>query len=98
MPYIETEARYENTTMKEIRNNDDILTGYDIAPIDGYVLHNKVLDSYDYDEETGEDTELSSKGYSKNSCSVEPTYDFDTNPDEIYAIAKDDVEEGSVIY
>ena len=55
MPYIDIEPRYENTTMREIRNDDNDLRGYDIAPIEGYVLHNKALDNYDYDEETGKE-------------------------------------------
>lgn len=98
MPYIEIEARYENTTMREIRNNDNVLTGYDISPIDRYVIHNAALDTYEYDPETGEQKELLTKGYSTSSCSIVPNYDFDENPDEIYAIKKDAVGEDGVIY
>ena len=75
MPYIETKARYENTTMREIRNDSGDLTGYDIAPMDGYVLHNSVLDAYKYDPKTEEQGELISYCYSPSSCSVEPEYD-----------------------
>lgn len=98
MPYIETKARYENTTMREIRNDAGGLTGYDIAPIDGYVLHNSVLDTYDYDHETQEQGELISHGYSPSSCSVEPNYDFKENPYAIYAVKRDVIGDDGVIY
>ena len=98
MPYIETESRYENTTMLEIRNKDNVLMGYDIAPVEGYVLHNSALDQYEYDLETDEQKELISHGYSYGSCSVNPDYDFDENPEEIYAIKEDAVREDGVIY
>lgn len=98
MPYIEISSIYDNTLMKEIRNDENITTGYDISPIDGYVLHNKVLDEYEYDEDTGEPLKLISRGYSPSSSSVEPDYDFAENPSEIYAIKKEDVEENEKIY
>lgn len=91
MPYIETETRYENTTMREIRNNDNVLMGYDIAPIEGYVLHNSAFDHY-------EETVLISRGYSPSSSSVESDYDFEANPYEIYAIEKDSIGENDVIH
>ena len=114
MPYVETESRYENTTMLEIRNKDNVLMGYDIAPVEGYVLHNSALDQYEYDLETGEQKDMEtyeqkdletdepkkliSHGYSYGSCSVNPDYDFDENPEEIYAIKEDAVGEDGVIY
>ena len=133
MPYIETESRYENTAMLEIRNKDNVLMGYDIAPVEGYVLHNSALDQYEYDLETNEQKDnifmgydidsvegyvshnsaldqyeydletnkqkkLISHGYSYGSCSVNPDYDFNENPEEIYAIKEDDVGEDGIIY
>lgn len=109
MPYVETEAYYDNTIMREIRNNDNILIAYDISPVDGYVLHNSSLDVYEVDmvETDGaeeEDVEptitrtLISRGYSHNSCSVFASYDFNINPDEIYAIKEDAVGEDGVIF
>lgn len=98
MPYIETEARYENTTMREIRNNANALTGYDISPVNDYVLHNITFDNYEYDEITHERTKLVNKGYSPSSCSVEADYDFDANPKEIYAIKINDVGENDIIH
>lgn len=98
MPFIETEARYENTTMREIRDKNHNIIAYDIAPIYGYVLHNVTFDSYEYNPETKEQGESISFGYSPGSCSVEATYDFETNPYEIYAKKKEELEENEVIY
>lgn len=98
MPYIDTTPCYENTVMKEIRNNENVLTGYDIGPVDGYVIHNRALDEYEYDHETFEEKELIRRGFSPSSCSVGSEYDFDTNPDEIYAIKRDAVGENDGIY
>lgn len=106
MPYVETESRYENTVRLEIRNKDNVLMGYDIAPVEGYVLHNSALDQYEYDLETDEQKDMEtdepkkliSHGYSYGSCSVNPDYDFDDNPEEIYAIKEDAVGEDGVIY
>ena len=98
MPFIETQARYENTTMREIRNTENTLTGYDIAPAEGYVLHNTAYDVYEYDPETEEWGELISRGYSPSSSSIEADYDFDLNPYEIYAKSRDDIEDNEVIY
>lgn len=98
MPYINTESRYENTIMREIVNDNGDLRGYDIAPADGYVLHNKIMDYYEYDPETQEDGDLISRGYSSSSSSVPADYDFDTNPSEIYAIEQDNIGEDDVIY
>lgn len=98
MPYINTESRYKNTVMREIVNNDGDLKGYDIAPVEGYVLHNKILDYYEYDPETKEDGDLIYRGYSSSSSSVPSDYDFNTNPSEIYAIEPDKIGENDVIY
>lgn len=98
MPYVEIDSRYENTTMREIRNDSNDLTGYDISPIEGYVLHNKILDEYKYDKNTYEPLELISKGYSKSSSSVESDYDFTENPSEIYAVKIKEAEKTGNIY
>ena len=98
MPFVETEACYEKKTMREIRNDAGDLTGYDIAQIEGYVLHNSSFDGYEYDPETNEQGDLISTGYSPSSSSVEPGYDFDANPYEIYAVKRDAVGDDGVIY
>ena len=52
---------------------------YDIAPIEGYVLHNSNRDVYDTDMETGEET--FTRGYSTSSSGVGLNYDFDNTKD-----------------
>ena len=49
--------------------------GYNIAPIEGYVLHNSTRDWEDENLETGEKT--FHRGYSKSSSGVGLNYDFD---------------------
>ena len=98
MPFVETETRYENTTMREIRNDAGDLTGYDIAPIEGYVLHNSSFDVHEYDPETNKQGELISMGYSSSSSSVEPEYNFDANPYGIYAVKRDAVGDDGIRY
>ena len=49
--------------------------GYNIAPIEGYVLHNSTRDWEDENLETGEKTFC--RGYSKSSSGVGLNYDFD---------------------
>lgn len=98
MAFIETEARYENTIMREIRNIKGELKGYDIAPMNDYVLHNFALDTYEYNPETQEFGELISIGYSPSSCSVKPEYDFDVNPSKIYAKKRDELEDDEIVY
>ena len=49
--------------------------GYNIAPIEGHVLHNSTRDWEDENLETGEKT--FHRGYSKSSSGVGLNYDFD---------------------
>lgn len=75
---------------------------YDIAPIEGYVLHNSNRDVYDRNMETGEET--FTRGYSKSSSGVGLNYDFENTKDidgyvaygmfEIFARPIDEVKEG----
>lgn len=53
--------------------------GYDIKPIEGYVLHNSNRDVYDTNLETGEET--FTRGYSTSSSGVGLNYDFDNTKD-----------------
>lgn len=102
MKYVEVDPYYENTTMQEMRNDDDVVLVYVIAPIEGYALHNVVYDTYDYEYDTDTETEsqkvLVSRGYSSNSNSVGANYDFEANPSEIYAKKKDELGDGEVLY
>ena len=58
-----------NTTITESKY------GYNIAPIEGYVLHNSTRDWEDENLDTGEKTFY--RGYSKSSSGVGLDYDFE---------------------
>ena len=98
MPFIETQTRFENTKMLEIRNNANETVAYDIAPLDGYALHNVCLDVYELDPEKEEERKLVSRGYSISSCSIGVDYDFDVNPDEIYAKKINELDKNEFMY
>jgi hypothetical protein len=87
---VEMTPYYANTTMRAI--NSDIsgdLIGYDIAPVEGYVLHDNRSDWIDTDPETGDD--MTYLGYKRGSVSVGKNYDFEANPFELYAVLESTV-------
>lgn len=98
MPFIETQSRFKNTKMMEIQNNANETVAYDIAPLDGYALHNVSLDVYELDPENEYKYKFISRGYSIGSCSVGVDYDFDANPDEIYAKKIDELDENDIMH
>ena len=75
------------TTGKMFR--DGVHRQYRITPIDGYVLHNNVRDWTERNEETGEETLY--LGCSTSYASVPANYDFNENPNELYAVPADSV-------
>lgn len=98
MPFIETQTRFKNTKMIEIQNNANETVAYDISPLDGYALHNVSLDIYELDPENKNKYKFVSRRYSISSCSVGVDYDFDVNPDEIYAKKIDELDENELIH
>lgn len=66
-----------NTTITPIYNNSNVLTAYRITPNEGYVLHDRVADWYDYDDD-GNFIGISKMRYSVGSCSCDKDYDFST--------------------
>ena len=85
-----------NTTITESKY------GYNIAPIEGYVLHNSTRDWEDENLDTGEKT--FHRGYSKSSSGVGLDYDFENTTEidgyvaygvnEIFARPIGEVKEG----
>lgn len=63
-----------NTTLLE-KLRDGVLYCYVIAPIEGYLLHDKDLDIYDYDDE-GNQTELIETWFTGSTTTVRLDYDF----------------------
>ena len=82
MAYIDVTPIIENTTMKIYENSKGQQLTYNIAPIDGYVLHDSRKDWTDIDQETNE--EILFGGFSTYGVSVPITYDFTTNPFNLY--------------
>jgi hypothetical protein len=67
-----------------------------IAPIEGYVLHDKNLDDYAIDEITGMPTGEILLGYKEGEISVGHDYDFNENPRELYAVPRISVPEDRI--
>ena len=65
-----------NTTMTRKLNNGALIA-YDIAPNEGYVLHDKLLDEETVDLETFEPTGEVKLGYYPIARSIGANYDFD---------------------
>lgn len=82
--YKDIEALIENTIMKERYNDNGELINYVIAPVEGYMLHEKSRDEIILDE-NGNETGDVKKGYTSGIVTVLANYDFDNNPREIYA-------------
>ena len=85
----------ENTTMK-ILYLDNVAKAYKITANDGYVLHDNVLDAYEYDEFTGEPIGQPVLGYSAGTKSCDINYDWDENPREFYAVLRSTVPENQI--
>lgn len=86
----------ENTTMyKNLR--DGVHTTYVIEAVEGYVLHDKVLDWEAWDNELNmpmldeNGNPVMVLGYATGSCSCAANYDFITNPREFYAVPENSV-------
>lgn len=98
MAQIDVTPVYENTTMQAYYNSSNVLTGYFIAPIEGYVLHAKRYDTEVYDEETGEPTGGILLGYIPYPASIGVgyNYNFETNPENIFAVPQNTVPENQI--
>lgn len=79
-----------NTTMlKSIVDGE--LRSYRITPIDGYVMHDKMMDVEVLDEITHEPTGEVLTGYRASTAGVGYNYDFVANPREFYAVLTSEV-------
>lgn len=82
MAHITVEPIIENTTMEKYIDSNNVERAYYIYPIDGYVLHDSRKDWTDIDPETNE--EILFEGFSTYGVSVPITYNFTTNPFNLY--------------
>ena len=85
----------ENTTMT-ILYLDNVAKAYKIKANDGYVLHDNVLDAYEYDEFTGDPIGQPVLGYSEGTKSCGINYDWDENSREFYAVLRSSVPENQI--
>ena len=67
---------------------EGVPAAYYIAPNEGYVLHDKLYDSIEYDNDTMEETGNIILGYRTSTASCSINYDFEANPREFYTILK----------
>lgn len=89
MPFIDTTPIIENTTMRKRIDSDGNETHYCIKPIDGYVMHDKIMDDNEYDNE-GNIVRLIALGYRRSEASVAINYDFEANSREFYTLEGDE--------
>ena len=92
MAQIPVEARIPNTRMEAYYNTSNVLRKYYIYPIEGYALHSNYYDAPILDEfgnETGEILQMFTTAYT----TVVANYDFDANPDNIFAVPLSELDE-----
>ena len=80
-----TPSLIENTSM-QLNYINGVPTSYYITPNEGYMLHDKLYDQAEYDEETMSETGNIIKGYRRSTASCSADYDFTANPREFYII------------
>lgn len=88
------ETLFENTTMyRRVDDTTNVLKGYRIYPIEGYVLHSTGYDVEVFDEETMEPTGEILPGFIPYPAFVQVgyNYDFEANPMQFYAVPQDSV-------
>lgn len=85
---------FDNTTMKKVYH-DGVHKLFEIAPVDGYVLHNNVYDSY-FDPELGEEVTEPILGFTRGISTCRYDYDFVVNPYEFYAVPENSVPENQI--
>ena len=84
----------EHTTMVKVLF-DGVHRKYRITQNEGYKLHVKGRDVNDIDPVTGE--EIHELGYTSTTVSIDAAYDFETNPQEFYAVLKENTNEDTNI-
>ena len=96
MAHLDVTPYYDNTTMQAYYNKDNVLTAYQIRPVEGYILHDNQFDRPVYYPDTAEETGEIILGYTKSVISVGYNYDFEANPRELYAVSESSIPENQV--
>lgn len=84
-----------NTTMQK-RLRDGVDYSYRITANDGYVLHDKALDTEEFDYEMMIPTGNIIRGYTEGTCTCAASYDFIANEREFYAVLRSEVPENQI--
>lgn len=85
-----------NTTMKEWSNLQGVPKIYYIYPEEGYALHDKTYDEPICDEYGNETGEILQK-FTTLWTQVPVTYDFVTNPDELFTVPLSSINENQLM-
>lgn len=92
MARITVEAKFPNTRMEAYYNTNNVLRTYYIYPLEGYALHDNAYDEHvidEYGNETGEVRQMFTTAFT----TVPATYDFEANPDNIFAVPLSELDE-----
>lgn len=84
-----TPSLIENTKIEKVLRDGVTHIQYRIQALAGYVLHDNRLDWEDIDPETREP--VFRLGYTKGRKTITASYDFEANPNELYAVPDDSV-------
>ena len=95
MARIPVEARIPNTRMEAYYNTSNVLRSYFIYPIEGYALHNNAYDEPILDDEGNETGEVLQR-FTTAFTTVGYNYDFEANPDNIFAVPLSELDENQL--
>lgn len=96
MSRVPVEAIIPNTRMEAYYNSSNVLRKYYIYPIEGYALHHNGYDTEVVDEETLEPTGEVIQRFTTAFTTVVASYDFDLNPDNIFAVPLSELDENQI--
>lgn len=95
MARITVEARIPNTRMEAYYNTSNVLRTYFIYPLEGYALHDNAYDEPIRDEEGNETGEVKQR-FTTSFTTVLANYNFEENPDNIFAILRSEINENQL--
>lgn len=95
MAQIPVEAIIPNTRMEAYYNASNVLRKYYIYPLEGYGLHHNAYDEPILDEEGNETGEVLQR-FTTAFTTVVYNYDFEANPDNIFAVPLSELDENQL--
>jgi hypothetical protein len=95
MARVAVEARFPNTRMEAYYNSNNVLRTYYIYPLEGYALHDNAYDAPILDENENETGEVIQR-FTTAFTTVPYNYDFEANPDNIFAKLLSELDENQL--